>query len=58
MQYITVSTRWISAGPTSKMLVQPQPCIGPTLYQHSTNFWDLPDRCHFDNGGGRGGGAF
>ena len=35
-QYITVSTCWISAGPTSKMLVQP------------LNFWDLPDRCLFN----------
>ena len=30
------------------MLVQPQTCIGPTLHQHSTNFWDLPDRCQFN----------
>ena len=42
-QYITLSTCWISAGPTSKMLAQPQPCIGPTLHQNSTTFWDLPD---------------
>ena len=40
IHYSKHSTCWISAGPTSKMLVQPQPCIGPTLHQHSTNFWD------------------
>ena len=42
-----ISGRWISAGPTSKLLVQPQTCIsvGPTSNQCSTNVWDLPDKC-------------
>ena len=30
------------------LLVQTQTCIGPTLHQYSTNFWDLPDRCLFN----------